>query len=127
MPDVYVNRERRLVFHMKGGVSPAEAFGLTAAWFDGMSEKPILEQAHNGYMQTAGCPFTPSAGYTLKGRDRIGHSTLLFGDREAEDADPPLKEIGRVVLPSGEQAIIFEYEFMALVDKNGDVHVDRVD
>lgn len=98
--------------------------GMLPVWFNAADERDAFTQADTGYLNTAGCNYRPMPGFKL---GKNGENfTLIYGDPDEEDADPPMEEIARMKLRT-QTVVLFEAEWVAIVQPDETFVVARCD
>lgn len=92
--------------------------GLLPAFFSEYDPRSAKEQLHEAYAHGGGVH--PFKGFTLHNPASVGKAYLKYPE------DPPMQEISRAKLRD-ETIILFECDWLAIVQKNGDMIVTRVD
>jgi hypothetical protein len=103
-----------------------DQFGIVMSWFNPVDEADAQTQANNGYMRTAGCPFSPFPGHELILQADGTYILLYKSDGGDEEQDPPLAELCRARL-RGELIMIFDYDFVCIVKADKTYVVARCD
>jgi len=97
---------------------PANVFGALNEFFWDSDERPAVEQIHDRYSYGGG--WSPLEGFELAGDwKKPGEVSIIY------PGDSPLQEIGRTQLRE-ETIILFECEWLCIVQPNGDFEVSRV-
>lgn len=81
-------------------------------------DRPAAEQLDARYAHGGG--FMPFEGFTLNRWETVGKAFITYPE------DPPLREVSRAVLRD-ETLILFECEWLAIVQKGGSYKITRVD
>lgn len=116
--------DRGTIWELAEGIT-ADFLGFIPSLFDASDERPAIEQANNGYMSTAGCPFEPFDGFELR-KDGNGKYELVYTKGDPEFPDPPNREWARCEL-GDELIVVFDSAWTAIIQKDGSFVVARCD
>jgi hypothetical protein len=93
-----------------------DMLGFLPDFINKYDERDAKTQLTEGY----GFGWNNFEGFTMKNHDIIGEATITYPD------DPPLKEIGRAQLRD-ETIIVFRHSWVAVVQKDGNFVISRMD
>jgi hypothetical protein len=96
--------------------SNMERAGFLPTFFSMHDPRSARDQLHESYIH-GGC--VPFKGFTLKGNDTASFRLHYPGD-------PPMKPVSHALL-HGELIVLFEYDWLAIIQPDGSHIICRVD
>lgn len=113
-----------LVWELRHPNATPEHLGMLPMWFSAADQRDAFTQADTGYLNTAGCNYRPQPGFKL-GKNGENY-TLIYGNPEEEDADPPMEELARMKLVN-QTIVVFDCEWVAIIQPDETFVVARCD